>query len=279
MPRKIVFVIVLAIILSSCAPAQSITPSPVLGRGTPEGQGEGIPATSTPEATATSAPSHTPGPTATFTPTVETGIVMTSEMWNKVLDVSVVAKHDGKTYNLATEIEDMSYVVSADEVSALPLGTPIVVFRSDGLIVCGVDPKVASDWGREGGIIRVDTTVKDLGRIPSNVCRVALYTAIENYKTNGVGSIKVAFGSIDYNVSLSNPYGVTSDQMFLQQDASGKWFSPIIEMSNVRYVWLYKDGKHYLPESNDPNEWIGEMVSGGYDSIEFFITPPPMLVN
>jgi hypothetical protein len=60
MQRKIIFVLVLVIILSSCLPSQTTTPSPVIGRGTPEGQGEGIPATTTPEVTATSAPSSTP---------------------------------------------------------------------------------------------------------------------------------------------------------------------------------------------------------------------------
>lgn len=68
MPRKIVFVLVLAIILSACTPALTPTPSPVLGRGTPEGQGVGLPATSTPDPTVTSPPSATPeSPTPTPT--------------------------------------------------------------------------------------------------------------------------------------------------------------------------------------------------------------------
>jgi hypothetical protein len=67
MPRKIIFILVLSILLSACAPALTSSPftqhpggAPVIGRGTPEGQGEGIPATTTPEVTATSAPSSTP---------------------------------------------------------------------------------------------------------------------------------------------------------------------------------------------------------------------------
>jgi hypothetical protein len=41
MPRKIILALVLFLLLSACAPALTPSPTPVIGRGTPKGQGEG----------------------------------------------------------------------------------------------------------------------------------------------------------------------------------------------------------------------------------------------
>lgn len=100
MPRKIIFVIVLSIILSACAPAPATQTSEVLETS------EVSPATTIPEATATSTPSPTPEPTATFTPTVETGIVMTPEKWNEFLDIYATGWFDGVEYNMSESLKN-----------------------------------------------------------------------------------------------------------------------------------------------------------------------------
>jgi hypothetical protein len=207
-------------------------------------------------------------------------IVMTPEKWQDFLNINAIGWFDGVEYNMSESINKQSRIVPLEEVSSLPVGTPLVVFGADGVVTCGVDPAEAATLG-EGGIVWEDITQQGLGDMPSNTCRTIYMAATEQYKA-GERGVKISFGSTEAPGRFPIPrrFGFRSEGMILEQDpATGIWYSPILDFTGVKWAWLHKDGKYYLPTSSDPTSWINEMVEGGVDSIDIFLTQPPIPVN
>lgn len=170
--------------------------------------------------------------------------------------------------------------MSLEELASLPVGTPLVVFGANGVVTCGVDPAEAQKLGQNGLIVE-DTTQQSLGDLPSNVCRTAYMAAVEQYKLGNKGII-ISFGTTEAPGRFPIPrmFGFRSEGMILEQDPTTEiWYSPILDFTGLKWAWLHKDGKYYLPTSSDSTTWINEMVEGGFDSIGLFLTPPPILVN
>lgn len=209
---------------------------------------------------------------STVTPTAE--VAMTPEKWQDFLNIeAVVWSDDGIKYNMGKEIANLSEVVSVEEVVKLPLGTPIVVFGADGMVTCGADPAEAAKLG-QGGVIRVDTTTKELGMMPVNVCRLAYKAAVAQYKLGNKG-VRLSFGEIGFTPMRANPLSLSVNDIVLEKAADGSIVSPIL--MKPKYYWLRKGDK--MMESQGGDNWIQELIAGGYDEIEIFLTKPPQIIG